>query len=102
MAALASRRDSPSRRTKNCRFSRAVSVGYSAICCGTRPSARRACAGSRSTTWPATAAVPALGLRSVASTDSVEVFPAPFGPSRPTTSPASTVKLTPSSAARVP
>ena len=50
------------------------------------------------TSTPSTDAVPLVGRTRVVSTPTVVVFPAPFGPSRPKTSPASTPKLTPSTA----
>jgi hypothetical protein len=46
--------------------------------------------------------VPPEGFSSVARIRSVVVFPSPFGPSRPNTSPAFTSKLTLSTASRVP
>jgi hypothetical protein len=54
--------------------------------------------GSRTTSWPATAARPSSGSVSVVSTFTVVDFPAPFGPRSPKTVPASTENPTPSSA----
>ncbi len=51
---------------------------------------------------PATDAVPDVGDRSVVSMRIVVVFPAPFGPRRPKTSPLPTVKLIDCTAPRVP
>src|SRR6267378_2690481 len=51
---------------------------------------------------PATSARPALGARSVASTRTVVVLPAPFGPRNPKISPASTSKERSSKATRAP
>ena len=47
-------------------------------------------------------AVPSSGLTRPSSIRSVVVFPAPFGPRNPTTSPASTVKLSRSTASTWP
>ncbi len=47
---------------------------------------------------PATDAEPEVGRTRVVSTPIVVVFPAPFGPSSPKTSPGATSKLTPSTA----
>src|ERR687894_804635 len=53
---------------------------------------------SWTTSWPSTRAVPDVGVRSVISILIVVVLPAPFGPSRPNSSPRRTVKLTPRTA----
>ena len=54
--------------------------------------------GSRVTSTPRTEIDPSSGWRSPSSISTVVVLPAPFGPSRPNTSPAATSKLTPSTA----
>ena len=48
--------------------------------------------------FPATRAVPAVGASTVASMRRVVLFPAPFGPRRPKTSPCQQVKVIPSAA----
>jgi hypothetical protein len=58
--------------------------------------------GSAVTSNPVTEAVPEEGARSVVSMRIVVVFPAPFGPRSPNTSPVPTVKLTAFTAARLP
>ena len=50
------------------------------------------------TSKPATVAVPDVGLRRVVRMRRVVVLPAPFGPRKPTTSPSSTSRSTPSTA----
>src|SRR5579864_3168749 len=57
---------------------------------------------SRTTSKPATFAVPAVGSSVVVSTRCVVVFPAPFGPSRPKSSPGRTSNDTSFTAARSP
>ena len=54
--------------------------------------------GSSATSMSLTSTRPASGARNPAMIRSVVVFPAPFGPTKPTTSPRPTRKLTPSSA----
>jgi hypothetical protein len=49
---------------------------------------------SATTSWPSTRAVPEVGISSVISILMVVVFPAPFGPSRPKSSPSPISKLT--------
>jgi len=58
--------------------------------------------GSLVTSYPATDALPDVGFRSVVSMRIVVVLPAPFGPSRPKTSPLPTEKLMDWTAPRVP
>ena len=48
--------------------------------------------------WPATWPVPLVGLVSVVIIRTVVVLPAPLGPSIPSTVPAGTLRLTPSTA----
>src|ERR1700682_3742363 len=59
---------------------------------------RRTMSGSLRTSYPATRAVPLVGSDNVVIIRTVVVFPAPLGPSRPSTVPGGTVKLTPSTA----
>ena len=54
--------------------------------------ARRAAIGSSATSKPATRAVPPVGAMVVVSMPMVVDLPAPFGPSRPNTSPAATLE----------
>src|SRR3954469_21925282 len=53
---------------------------------------------SRTTSWPSTRACPLVGSSSVISILIVVVLPAPFGPSRPNSSPRSTLNETPRTA----
>ena len=53
----------------------------------------RASSGERTTSKPASRAAPELGATVVVSMPTVVDFPAPFGPSRPNTSPRWTSKL---------
>src|SRR5215203_7004459 len=59
---------------------------------------RRTPTGSAIRSHPATVAVPAVGSSRVVSMRSVVVLPAPFGPRKPTISPASTSRSTPTTA----
>src|SRR5262245_10536490 len=59
------------------------------------PTSRRPSGSSGWTARPRTRTVPAVGASSPAITDISVVLPAPFGPSRPNSSPSATVKLTP-------
>src|SRR5215217_4085069 len=61
---------------------------------------RRTLSRSLTTSWPATSARPFVGLASVHSMLIVVVLPAPLGPRKPKTSPASTSKLTPRTASK--
>src|SRR5579884_457333 len=63
---------------------------------------RRTSSRSRTTSCPATVAVPAVGFISVHSMLIVVVFPAPLGPRKPNTSPGATSKLTPRTASSSP
>ena len=58
----------------------------------------RTAAGSLMTSWPATRAVPLVGVVSVVIIRTVVVLPAPLGPSMPSTVPSGTLRLTPSTA----
>ncbi len=62
------------------------------------PMWRRTSLGWRTTSIPATVAVPASGVARVVSTRTAVVLPAPFGPSRPRIVPAGTSKETPARA----
>ncbi len=53
---------------------------------------------SSTTSWPSTRAEPEVGISSVISILIVVVLPAPFGPSRPKSSPSAISKLTPRTA----
>jgi hypothetical protein len=64
--------------------------------------AARTAAGSRSTSCPATRAVPPSGRSSVARIRTAVVFPAPFGPRTPSTVPREAARSTPSSATVAP
>src|SRR5574341_60210 len=70
--------------------------------CGTTPIAVFTARGCSTTSCPATRAVPEAGGESVVSIRIVVVFPAPFGPRSPKTSPFCTEKLTDCTAARLP
>ena len=80
------------------RFCRAVSARSRFGRWGTTDSRLRAVTGSAATSMPATLALPDVGSTRVVSTPMVVVLPAPLGPSRPNTSPRSTVKEMPSTA----
>ncbi len=79
-------------------FSRPVACTSTPDFCATQPMARRTRSGRRSTSMPATTASPWSGRDSVVRILTVVDLPAPLGPTRPKTVPASTSKLTPSSA----
>ena len=64
--------------------------------------ADRAASGSRATSKPASRAVPLVGAMVVVSMPMVVDLPAPFGPSRPNTSPAATSKSMPFTASTPP
>src|SRR3954452_19007338 len=68
------------------------------IACGTKPIRRRTPTGSRSRSWPAIVAVPAVGRSNVVSIRRVVDLPAPLGPRKPTISPSSTDRPTPRTA----
>src|SRR5918993_3633637 len=65
---------------------------------GTTATSRRARTGSTPTSTPLTQAVPPVRRTRVVRIPTVVVFPAPFGPSSPSTSLRRTAKLTPSTA----
>ena len=80
------------------RFSSPVRFSSTAAFWPARPMRERSCAASRTTSRPATRAVPASGERSVERMRTVVVLPAPFGPSTPSTVPGAASSSTPSSA----
>ena len=84
------------------RFSNPVRCSSTAANCPDRPMRLRTARGSASTSAPAMRARPASGVISVARIDTAVVLPAPFGPSRPRTVPAATVRSRPSSAVTLP
>ena len=93
---------SPYMRPQKRRFSAAVSVGYSAISCGTTPSTRRTALESLRTEWPSTSTSPASGASKHEIMEMVVVLPAPFGPSRPKIEPRTIENDTPSTAVMSP
>src|SRR5215831_5059724 len=80
------------------RFSRPVRFSSTAAYCPARPMAARTSPACRTTSRPSTLACPASGSRTVARIRTAVVLPAPFGPSRPSTLPASAARSMPSSA----
>src|SRR5689334_13950093 len=70
--------------------------------CPVSPMMLRTLAASRTTSYPPTVACPASGRSSVPRIRTAVVFPAPFGPSTPSTVPVGTVRSTPSSATVLP
>ena len=66
--------------------------------CPARPIRERSAVASATASSPATSTRPASGVISVVSMRTTVVFPAPLGPSRPSTVPAGTSKSTPSTA----
>src|SRR3954452_8066977 len=80
------------------RFSSPVRFSSTAAFWPARPMRERSCAASRTTSRPATWAVPASGERSVERMRTVVVLPAPLGPSTPRTVPGAASSSTPSSA----
>ena len=75
------------------RFSTPVSSSSTAANCPVRLIAARTSAACRTTSLPATYAVPASGLSSVDRMRTVVVLPAPLGPSRASTSPSRDVEV---------
>ncbi len=86
----------------SCRFSRPVATGSTPERWVTTPIARRTASGRRSTSMPATVALPPSGRARVVRIFTVVDFPAPFGPSSPNTVPGATEMLTPSRACTSP
>src|SRR6516162_2728936 len=84
------------------RFSRPVKNGSTAAYWPDKPISRRTAAGFLATSNPATHARPRSGLSNVARIRTIVVFPAPLGPSTPSTPPAGNSRSTPSSAATGP
>ena len=68
-------------------FSKIVHARSSVLYCGTTPILRRAIAGDFTTSIPAMRTRPAVGSARVVQMLMVVVLPAPFGPSRPKSSP---------------
>ena len=62
------------------------------------PMLRCTAGASRTTSWPATHAVPASGMDSVVRMRTAVVFPAPLGPSTPRMEPVGTSRSTPARA----
>ena len=79
-------------------FSRPVASGSEPCFWPTTPIAWRTRTGSATTSIPATRALPLSARESVESTLTVVDLPAPLGPSNPKIVPASTDRLSPSSA----
>ena len=79
-----------------------LASGSTAMAWPTVPMTRRTCSGSRRTSIPATTASPSSGRLRVVRTFTVVDLPAPFGPRRPKTVPASTLNERPSSAVTSP
>src|SRR3954449_10299914 len=84
------------------RFSSPVRFSSTAAFWPARPMRERSCAASRTTSRPATRALPASGERSVERMRTVVVLPAPLGPSTPRTVPGAASSSTPSSARTAP
>ena len=82
--------------------SRPVCSGSRPISCRATPMCRRTSAGCASTSMPATRALPAVAGSRVQSTRTVVVLPAPFGPRKPNTSPAATLRSMPLTASTPP
>src|SRR5579884_784498 len=80
------------------RFSRAVSRSSTAAFCPAKPMLARTASASVATSRPSTRARPLSGRSTVVNTRTAVVLPAPLGPSRPSTVPASTSRLSPSRA----
>jgi hypothetical protein len=77
-------------------------VRSSAESWNTRPIAARTPTASRTTSRPATIALPPLGAINVESMWMVELLPEPFGPSKPKNSPFAMSKSRPSTASTLP
>ena len=92
----------PYMRPQKMRFSRALSMLYKAMSCGTTPITSRTFNDSRVTECPPMMASPLVGLSRHDNTEIVVVLPAPLGPSRLKISPASMAKLTSSTAVASP
>src|SRR5713226_5809729 len=86
----------------NSRFSRPVSTSSSDGSWKTSPMRWRTRAGSRTTSMPATRAVPAVGVSSVQRIEMVVDFPAPLGPRKPNISPWRTSRSMPRTASSWP
>ena len=84
------------------RFSSTLSSRSLVIACGITPITRRTSSGCVTMSWPPMSAVPPVGSSSVVIMRMRVDLPAPFGPSRPNTSPSSTPKVTPLTAVKSP
>src|SRR5215468_2476355 len=85
-----------------CRFSWPVSSSWMAADWPASPIDRRTAAASRTTSWPSTRAFPPSGSSSVVRIRTAVVFPAPLGPSTPSTVPRGTDRSIPRSACTSP
>jgi hypothetical protein len=98
-SALAARLDAAATRlAATWRGASAIKLGSAAANWPASPITRRTWAACLTTSSPPTVARPASGRSEVARMDTVVVLPDPFGPSRPSTDPAGTARLSPSSA----
>ena len=100
--AAASRGSTPQSRAWISRFRRPVSERSTTGSWKTTLLTRRAASGCFATSKPASRALPAVGSIVVVSMPTVVDLPAPFGPSRPKTSPAATSKSMPLTASTPP
>src|SRR5204862_523046 len=100
--AAASRGSTPQSRAWISRFGRPVSERSTTGSWKTTLLTRRAASGSSATSKPASRALPEVGSIVVVSIPTVVDLPAPFGPSRPNTSPAATSKSMPFTASTQP
>src|SRR5215831_6271985 len=98
----ASRGPRPKNRLRNSRFSATVSCMSRVLFWVTTPIRRFTATGSATTSIPATRARPPVGRTSVVSMPMVVDLPAPFGPSRPNSTPAGTVRSMPQTAGTSP
>src|SRR6266511_200101 len=90
------------RRPTMSRFSNPVRCSSTAAFCPESPMRSRTLSGSAHTSRPATTALPSSGSSSVVRMRTAVVFPAPFGPSSPSTVPCGTARSMPSSAVTLP
>ena len=93
---------SPYRSPTSRRFSRPVSSSSTVADWAVNPIFFRTSAGSETTSWPATRAVPEVGGLRVVIIRIVVVLPEPFGPSNPRTVPVGTVNEMSSTAVKSP
>ena len=83
-------------------ISSTVRLGKSAGCCDCTPMRSLMARMSLETSMPSSLTVPLSAVRSPSMISTVVVFPAPFGPSMPNTSPLATLMLIPSTALMLP